>query len=59
MSHRASTHSQYFTWADSYFDSNRHPEPELDPLHDALRMMRKKGLIDEAGNPIPQKGKDE
>ena len=45
---------QYFTWADSYFGSSRPPQPELDPLHESLRMMRKKGLIDEAGNPIPQ-----
>ncbi|CAD6564452.1 MAG: hypothetical protein TREMPRED_004991 [Tremellales sp. Tagirdzhanova-0007] len=45
-------YGQYFTWADSCFDSYRPPEPELDPLHEALRMMRKKGLIDEASNPI-------
>lgn len=51
--------SQYFTWADSYFDSYRSPEPELDPLLDSLKMMKKKGLIDEAGNPIPQKKKDQ
>lgn len=47
-------YGQYFTWADSYYQSYRPPEPELDPLHDALKMMRKKGLIDEAGNPIKQ-----
>jgi len=49
---RDTADQQYFTWADSYFDSYRAPEPELDPLHEALRMMRKKGLIDDQGNPI-------
>lgn len=52
-------YGQYFTWADSYFDSYRSPEPELDPLLDSLKMMKKKGLIDEAGNLIPQKKKDQ
>ncbi|KIR69237.1 lathosterol oxidase [Cryptococcus bacillisporus CA1873] len=47
-------YGQYFTWADQYFDSFRSPAPELDPIHDSLKMMKKKGLIDEAGNPIPQ-----
>lgn len=47
-------YGQYFTWADSYFDSYRAPMPELDPLHESLRMMKKKGLIDEDGNPIQQ-----
>ncbi|WVR03072.1 hypothetical protein IAU60_000061 [Kwoniella sp. DSM 27419] len=50
-------YGQYFTWADSYWDSYRTPEDELDPIHESLRMMRKKGLIDEAGNPIPQPSK--
>ncbi|PKS13181.1 hypothetical protein jhhlp_000525 [Lomentospora prolificans] len=52
-------YGQYFTWADSYFDSHRPPKPELDPLHDALRVMREKGLVDEKGNPIQQKPKAE
>lgn len=52
-------YGQYFTWADSYFDSYRAPCPELDPIHESLRMMKKKGLIDEDGNPIPQKKKSE
>lgn len=50
-------YGQYFTWADSYFDSHREPRPELDPLHDALKVMRAKGLVDENGNPIPQQKK--
>jgi len=50
-------YGQYFTWADSYFQSYRAPAPELDPIHESLRMMRKKGLIDEAGNAIPQNQK--
>lgn len=52
-------YGQYFTWADSYFDSHREPKPDLDPIHDALRVMREKGLIDEKGNPIPQKNKSD
>lgn len=52
-------YGQYFTWADSYFDSHRAPAPELDPLHEALRVMREKGLVDESGNPIPEKNKKE
>lgn len=32
--------------------------PELDPIHDALRVMREKGLVDKDGNPI-KKSKDE
>lgn len=52
-------YGQYFTWADSYFDSYREPRPELDPIHESLRMMRKKGLIDEDGNAIPQNKKKE
>ncbi|KAL7420388.1 c-5 sterol desaturase [Cryptotrichosporon argae] len=51
-------YGQYFTWADKYFDSHRDPVPELDPLIEALKVMRKKGLVDEAGNPI-KKGKTE
>ncbi|KAH8891614.1 lathosterol oxidase [Thozetella sp. PMI_491] len=50
-------YGQYFTWADIYFKSNRPPRPELDPLIDALRVMHEKGLVDEKGNPIPQKKK--
>ncbi|KAK1622863.1 fatty acid hydroxylase [Colletotrichum phormii] len=50
-------YGQYFTWADNYFDSHRAPQPELDPLHDALKVMRAKGLVDEKGNPIPQEQK--
>lgn len=45
-------YGQYFTWADAYFGSHRAPEPALDPLHDALKVMRAKGLVDEQGNPI-------
>ncbi|KAF3023127.1 hypothetical protein E8E14_013703 [Neopestalotiopsis sp. 37M] len=52
-------YGQYFTWADYYFDSHREPRPELDPIHEALRVMREKGLVDEKGNPIPQKPKSE
>ncbi|KAI5461551.1 hypothetical protein BGZ63DRAFT_414263 [Mariannaea sp. PMI_226] len=48
-------YGQYFTWADNYWDSHRAPQPELDPIHDALKVMREKGLIDEKGNPIPKK----
>ncbi|ODO00398.1 hypothetical protein I350_07036 [Cryptococcus amylolentus CBS 6273] len=47
-------YGQYFTWADVQFDSFREPRPELDPIHESLRMMRKKGLIDEHDKPIPQ-----
>lgn len=47
-------YGQYFTWADSYYQSYRPPEPELDPLIEALRVMRKKGLIDENDQPIKQ-----
>ncbi|AEO59609.1 C-5 sterol desaturase-like protein [Thermothelomyces thermophilus ATCC 42464] len=50
-------YGQYFTWADSYFNSHRPPQPELDPLHEALRVMREKGLVDEKGEPIPKNGK--
>ncbi len=52
-------YGQYFTWADSFFNSHRAPRPELDPLTDALKVMRQKGLVDEKGNPIPQKKKSE
>ncbi|KAH8664671.1 lathosterol oxidase [Xylariales sp. PMI_506] len=52
-------YGQYFTWADCYFDSHRAPAPELDPIHESLRVMREKGLVDEKGNPIPQKPKAE
>ena len=52
-------YGQYFTWADSFFHSHRAPRPELDPLTDALKVMRQKGLVDEKGNPIPQKKKSE
>ncbi|KAF3344368.1 Lathosterol oxidase like protein [Verticillium longisporum] len=52
-------YGQYFTWADNAFDSHRAPRPELDPLHDALRVMREKGLVDEKGEPIPQRKKDD
>ncbi|KAI7779902.1 hypothetical protein LA080_000225 [Diaporthe eres] len=45
-------YGQYFTWADTYFGSHRAPQPELDPLHDALKVMRAKGLVDDKGNPI-------
>ena len=48
-------YGQYFTWCDNYFDSHRAPQPELDPIHDALKVMRAKGLVDEKGNPIPKK----
>jgi len=46
-------YGQYFTWADKAFDSHRDPRPELDPIHASLKAMQAKGLIDEAGNPIP------
>ncbi|EUC46079.1 hypothetical protein COCMIDRAFT_93800 [Bipolaris oryzae ATCC 44560] len=45
-------YGQYFTWADNYFGSHRAPEPSLDPIHDALKVMRAKGLVDEQGNLI-------
>ncbi|KAH7258537.1 c-5 sterol desaturase [Fusarium solani] len=45
-------YGQYFTWADNYWDSHRPPMPELDPIHDALKVMREKGLVDKDGNPI-------
>ncbi|KAK3185597.1 c-5 sterol desaturase [Lecanicillium sp. MT-2017a] len=48
-------YGQYFTWADNYFDSHREPRPELDPIHEALKVMREKGLVDEKGNPINKK----
>lgn len=51
-------YGQYFTWADSYFGSHRAPEPALDPLHDALKVMRAKGLVDEDGNPINKPKKE-
>ncbi|WWC97584.1 hypothetical protein V866_004468 [Kwoniella sp. B9012] len=47
-------YGQYFTWADSYWDSYRAPEDKLDPIHESIKAMKKKGLIDEDGNPIPQ-----
>lgn len=50
---------QYFTWADSYYDSYRSPEPELDPLLASIEVMKKKGLADEHGNPIKPKKKDQ
>lgn len=52
-------YGQYFTWADYYFGSHRSPRPELDPIHEALRVMREKGLVDEKGNPVEQKPKAE
>ncbi|KAJ9136592.1 Lathosterol oxidase [Pleurostoma richardsiae] len=52
-------YGQYFTWADNFFDSHMAPRPDLDPIHAALKVMREKGLVDEQGNPIPQKKKDE
>lgn len=51
-------YGQYFTWCDNYFDSHRAPRPELDPIHDALKVMRAKGLVDEAGNPIAKPKKE-
>jgi lathosterol oxidase len=48
-------YGQYFTWADAYWGSHRAPQPELDPLHDALRVMRERGLVDEQGNYVSQK----
>lgn len=51
------TSPQYFTWADSYYDSYRSPEPELDPLLASIEVMKKKGLVDEHGNPIKQQKK--
>jgi lathosterol oxidase len=37
-------YGQYFTWCDDHFNSHRAPRPELDPIHDALKAMRLKGL---------------
>ncbi|MDI1491448.1 MAG: c-5 sterol desaturase [Ramalina farinacea] len=51
-------YGQYFTWADTFFGSHRAPQPALDPLHDALKVMRAKGLVDEQGHVI-QKPKGE
>ncbi|KAI4619553.1 uncharacterized protein J4E87_007443 [Alternaria ethzedia] len=51
-------YGQYFTWADTYFGSHRAPQPELDPIHDALKVMRAKGLVDEQGNPIKHAKKE-
>ncbi|KAK7409533.1 c-5 sterol desaturase [Neonectria punicea] len=45
-------YGQYFTWADNYWDSHRAPQPELDPIHDAIKAMREKGLVDEKGEII-------
>lgn len=52
-------YGQYFTWADRCFNSHRAPKPDLDPLHDALKVMRTKGLGGENSNPILQKPKTE
>ncbi|KAK7214844.1 hypothetical protein V2G26_002847 [Clonostachys chloroleuca] len=51
-------YGQYFTWADNYFDSHRAPRPELDPINEALRVMREKGLVDEKGNPVKKPKKE-
>lgn len=51
-------YGQYFTWADNYFGSHRAPEPSLDPLNDALKVMRAKGLVDENGNPTKKPKKE-
>jgi lathosterol oxidase len=40
-------YGQYFTWCDIAFGSHRAPKSELDPIHDALKVMKAKGLIDE------------
>ncbi|KAH6962161.1 C-5 sterol desaturase-like protein [Ilyonectria sp. MPI-CAGE-AT-0026] len=45
-------YGQYFTWADNYWDSHKAPRPDLDPIHEALRVMREKGLVDENDQPI-------
>ncbi|WWC57565.1 uncharacterized protein I303_100097 [Kwoniella dejecticola CBS 10117] len=47
-------YGQYFTWADSFWDSYRAPEDKLDPIHASIQNMKKKGLIDADGNSIPQ-----
>lgn len=52
-------YGQYFTWADTHFGSHKPPQAELDPLNDALKVMRAKGLVDENDQPIPQKNKKE
>ena len=52
-------YGQYFTWADSYYESYRSPEDDLDPLHAAIAVMQKKGLADEHGNVIKQNKKDQ
>ncbi|WRT63178.1 uncharacterized protein IL334_000081 [Kwoniella shivajii] len=51
-------YGQYFTWADAAWDSYRAPEDSLDPIHESLKNMKKKGLIDENGNTIPQMKSD-
>ncbi|ORY55935.1 putative sterol desaturase [Pseudomassariella vexata] len=48
-------YGQYFTWADAYWGSHRAPRPDLDPLHEALRVMKEKGLVDDQGNCVSQK----
>ena len=45
-------YGQYFNYADYYFGSHRDPQPDADPIHDAIKAMRAKGLVDEHGNPI-------
>ncbi|KAJ4320221.1 c-5 sterol desaturase [Neodidymelliopsis sp. IMI 364377] len=48
-------YGQYFTWCDSFFDSHRAPQPELDPIHDALKVMRARGLVDERGEVVKKR----
>lgn len=50
-------YGQYFTWADKHWNSHRDPAPHLDPLHEALRVMKEKGLLDAEGKEIVQKDK--
>lgn len=49
---------QYFTWADKFWGTHREPEPHLDPIHEAIKVMQAKGLADADGNVIKQKKKD-
>ncbi|WWC67337.1 uncharacterized protein I206_101245 [Kwoniella pini CBS 10737] len=50
-------YGQYFTWADSFWDSYRSPEDKLDPIHASIENMKKKGLLDSNGKPIPKSNK--
>ncbi|KAL8909325.1 MAG: hypothetical protein Q9171_005083, partial [Xanthocarpia ochracea] len=40
-------YGQYFTWADCAFGTHRKPDGALDPILDALKVMRARGMVDE------------